>query len=215
MQDHLQVSEDEFDAGRDRRVRLTSHRGATATVDGAWWPHSRELVSELPELLVSLGDRLGSLVGVGYRRDDWTDTPVETVIDGRNVDLLGFDSADAASVILIGNDGHHVTLSVVAPDAQERDARRVLDSVPAGDGDAADIAREANAVRFTADVAKRLAAHEGLHDDERAEHIRRWCDEAAAQFDTARVQSFVPILVEHIVGEQMRRTRPVNSSQAS
>lgn len=58
-----------------------------------------------------------------------------------------------------------------------------------------------------ADVAQRLADHEGLDDDERTAQIERWCDEAAAQFEMARVQSFVPILVEHIVHNRMLRTR--------
>ncbi|MGO4443065.1 DUF5994 family protein [Mycobacterium sp. 2YAF39] len=215
MQDHLQVSERGSDAIHGRRVRLTSHRGGTAAVDGAWWPYSRELVSELPELLASLGDRLGPLVGVGYRRDDWTDTPPATLIDGRTVDLLGFDGAEAPSVILIGNDGHHVTLAIVAPEVGERVARQVLDAVPVGGAGVAGSAREATAARFTTDVARRLAAHEGLDDDERTAQIRRWCDQAATQFATARVQSFVPILVEHIVHEQMLRTRSQNHSQSS
>jgi len=210
MQDHPQVSESEFEAVRGRRVCLVSHRGATATTDGAWWPYSRDLVSELPELLMSLGDRLGSLIGVGYRRDDWTVTPPQTLIDGRTVDLLGFDGAESPSVILIGNDGHHVTLSVIAPEAGERDAREVLDAVPVGDVEAAGRTRRVAAARFTADVAQRLATHEGLGDDERTAQIARWCDVAAAQFETARVQSFVPILVEHIVHEHMMRTRALN-----
>jgi hypothetical protein len=210
MQDHPQVRESEFDAIRGRRVRVTSHRGATATTDGAWWPYSRDLVAELPELLMSLGDRLGSLVGVGYRRDDWTGTPPQTLIDGRTVDLLGFDGAESPSVILIGNDGHHVTLSVIAPEAGERDARQVLDAVPAGESEDAGSVRRATAARFMADVVERLTAHEGLGDDERTAQIARWCDAAAAQFETARVQSFVPILVEHIVHEQMLRTRALN-----
>ncbi len=212
MQDHLQVAERGSDANCGRRLRLTSHRDATTTVDGAWWPYSRELVSELPELLVSLGDRLGPLVRVGYRRDDWTDTPPAALIGGRTVDLLGFDGAEAPSVILIGNDGHHVTLAAVAPEAGERDAREVLDAVPTGESGVAGGAHEATTVRYTTDVAQRLAAHEGLDDDERTAQIRRWCDQAAVQFETAPVQSFVSILVEHIVHEQMLRTRALNQS---
>jgi hypothetical protein len=213
MQNHLHVSERDVDIVGAPRVRLT-HRAAEAAVDGAWWPQSRDLVSELPELLLSLGDRVGSLVGVGYRRQDWTDTPPQILLDDRAVDCLGFDSAEAASVILIGNDGHHLTLRVVAPEASERDARRVLNAVPEGHTDTAGATGATPARRFMADVAERLATHEGLDDDERTAQIKRWCDEAATQFETARVQSFVPILVEHIVHERMLHTRFVNHSQS-
>jgi hypothetical protein len=204
MHDHLQVSERNVDAVSGTLVRLMSYRAAVAAVDGAWWPQSRTLVSELPDLLLSLGDRLGSLVGVGYRRDDWTDTPAQIVLDDRVVDLLGFDSAEAPSVILIGHDGHHLTLHVVAPETSERDARSALDAIPEGQADPEGGAQAARTGRFMADVAQQLAAHEGREDDERTAQIRRWCDEAATQFETARVQSFVPILVEHIVHNRMR-----------
>ena len=41
----------------------------------------------------------------------------------------------------------------------------------------------------------------------RAALIHRWVDEAADQFTDARVQVFVPILVEHIVRGQLSKLR--------
>jgi hypothetical protein len=35
----------------------------------------------------------------------------------------------------------------------------------------------------------------------------RWCQKAAAQFDEAPVQTFVPILVEHLVRNRMYHAR--------
>jgi hypothetical protein len=131
------------------------------------------------------------------------------------VELLGFDSADVASVIVIGHDGHHLALRVIAPEADEQDARHVLEAVPDKAAGDAGVPRSGAAARVLADVAQRLTAHEGLYDDERAAQIQRWCDEAATQFETARVQSFVPILVEHIVYNRMRRSPAAIPSQSA
>lgn len=212
MQDHLGVSEPRPVTAVGPRVNVTPNRLPSAHVDGAWWPQSRQLVTELPALLSSLDERL-DLVGVGYRREDWSDTPPQLTIDNYAVGLLGFDSAEAASVILIGRDGHHLTLHVIAPETNEHDARDALAAVADhADGTAAPRSAMA-ASRSTADVAQRLADHEGLDDDERTAQIQRWCDEAAAQFDAAKVQVFVPILVEHIAYNRMFQTRRAGRSR--
>jgi hypothetical protein len=209
MQDQQQVDESKAGVAGDDRLRVTPHSlsSSSAALGGAWWPSSQQLVAELPPLLASLSDCMGRVVAVGYRREDWADTPPQATVNGEAVDLLGFDSAEVASVILIGHDGHHLTLRVIAPESDAHDARLVLDAVPDEPAEDAGAMRSGAAVRILADVAQRLATHEGLHDDERTAQIQRWCDEAATQFETARVQSFVPILVEHIVYNQMKRNR--------
>jgi hypothetical protein len=57
--------------------------------------------------------------------------------------------------------------------------------------------------RSVADVADKLARLEGLGDGRRTAQIRRWCEETAHRFIDAPVQTFVPILVEHIVRNRM------------
>ena len=61
--------------------------------------------------------------------------------------------------------------------------------------------------RSLAEVADKLARHEGRHDDQRSAEIMRWCEQAAEQFVDAPVQTFVPILVEHIVRNRMIESR--------
>ncbi|WP_369332978.1 three-helix bundle dimerization domain-containing protein [Mycobacterium scrofulaceum] len=58
-----------------------------------------------------------------------------------------------------------------------------------------------------ADVADKLARHEGLEDERRTAQIKRWSEEAAEQFVDAPVQTFVRILVEHIVRNRMMESR--------
>lgn len=188
----------------DTRVTLTPKRPASEHFDGAWWPRSRHLVEELPGLVAAVTDRLGRVVLVGYRRNGWDETPSLVQIAGHTVELLGFSSDEPASVILIGEDGHHVTLHVIRHDAGDDVARHALEEAH-GD-DAPGPPGAATAARSLADVADKLASHEG-GDEDRAAEIRRWTEEAAQQFVDAPLQTFVPILVEHIVRNRMLESR--------
>ncbi len=191
----------------ENRLQLKPYRSVSEHIDGAWWPRTTNLVEELPDLISSLSERLGPVVMVGYRRNGWGETPSLIEIDGHTVELLGFTSDEPASVILIGEDGHHVTLNVIRPDAAEEVARQALEQagVPA-DADGAPVGHSTVA-RSLADVAAKLARHEGLDDEQRTAQIKRWSEEAAEQFVDAPVQSFVPVLVEHIVRNRMLESR--------
>jgi uncharacterized protein DUF5994 len=45
-------------------------------VQGAWWPRSTELTSELPTLLAALSLRVGSIDCVLYHEDGWSPAPL-------------------------------------------------------------------------------------------------------------------------------------------
>ena len=66
-----------------------------------------------------------------------------------------------------------------------------------------------------ADVADKLARHGGRNDDQRTAQIRRWSEEAAQQFVNAPLQTFVPILAEHIVRNRMIESRSETTSSAT
>ncbi len=193
---------------RENRLQLKPYRSASEHIDGAWWPQSTNLVDELPDLVTSLSERLGNVVMVGYRRNGWHDTPPLAEVAGHTIELLGFTSDEPASVILIGEDGRHITLNVIRPDTGEDVASQALEKarVPA-DAQVAP-AGPATVARNVADVADKLARHEGIGDEQRTAQIKLWCEEAAKQFVDAPVQTFVPILVEHIVRNRMLESRP-------
>lgn len=190
---------------REDRLQLKPYRSVSEHIDGAWWPESSDLVHELPDLVTSLTDRLGRVVMVGYRRNGWQETPPLVEIAGQTIELLGFSCDEPASVILIGEDGRHVTLQVIRPDVGEEVARQTLaaarvpaDAAPAGPSTVA---------RSVADVADKLAKHDGVDDERQIAQIRSWSEEAAQQFVDAPVQAFVPVLVEHIVRNRMIESR--------
>ncbi len=212
MQDDPRASENEVGAASGSRLRVTPNRLASEHIDGAWWPRSQHLAAELPALLSSLSERLGQVVGVGYRRDGWTDAPPQVDIAGHPVQLMGFTSDEPASVIVIGHDGHHLTLRVIAPETTDRAAREALAATPERANGGSPGRTGTAGARSVADVAERLTRHEGRGDDQRAAEIMRWCEEAAQEFEAARIQSFVPILVEHIVHNRMLQTRVAKPS---
>jgi Family of unknown function (DUF5994) len=191
----------------ENRLQLKPYRSALEHLDGAWWPRSTSLADELPDLAASLSDRLGRIVMVGYRRNGWHETPALVEIAGDTIELLGFTSDEPTSVILFGEDGHHLTLHVIRPDTGEEAARQALQqaAVPA-ESDAAPASRSSVA-KSLADVADKLASHEGLGDEQRTAQIKDWCEQAAQQFVDAPVQAFVPVLVEHIVRNRMMESR--------
>lgn len=192
----------------ENRLQLKPYRAVSEHLDGAWWPRSTDLVAELPDLVASVSERLGQVVMVGYRRNGWEETPPLAQIGDHTIELLGFNSDEPTSVILIGEGGQHITLHVIRPDSDEGAARRALEEARiSANADAAPTSRSTVA-RSVADVADKLARHEGLHDQQRTAQIKRWSEEAVAQFVDAPVQTFVPILVEHIVRNRMLESRP-------
>ncbi|EFG76090.1 hypothetical protein HMPREF0591_4007 [Mycobacterium parascrofulaceum ATCC BAA-614] len=191
----------------DNRLQLKPYRSVSEHIDGAWWPRTTNLVDELPGLLASVSERLGPVVMVGYRRNGWQETPALVQVGGHTVELLAFTSDEPASVILIGADGHHLTLHVIRPDAGEEAARQALQRAGAPADEVPPSHTRSTVARSVADVADKLARHEGLDDERRTAQIKRWSEEAAEQFVDAPVQTFVPILVEHIVRNRMMESR--------
>lgn len=68
---------------------------------------------------------------------------------------------------------------------------------------------------WIAEVAGKLARREGRNDAARDLEIMGWCREAATRFVDAPIQAFVPLLVERIVGDRIRRDRRQNRSAAT
>lgn len=194
---------------------MTGSRAPSEHIDGAWWPASARLAEELPGLIDAVRDRLPSVTMVGYRRDGWiAPSHLDLGAAGDHpIELLGFISDEPSTVILIGADGHHLTLRVIDPDTDAQQARLALDEIPRRSATAQP--PSSPFARSVAEVAKKLAEHEGLGSRERDAEILRWCQQAAGQFDDARIQTFVPILVEHIVNNRIHRERRAARDRAA
>lgn len=197
-----------------KRLQITGSREPSEHVDGAWWPRSKRLTDELPELLGAVHDRVGAVAAVAYRNDGWTATSPEMSYGSADtVRLVSFESAEPPSVIVIGQNGHHPTLRVISPETDRQRALELLDSIP--DRPVPTDRRSAAAARSVAEVARKLAEHEGRNDPRRDAEILEWCEAASEQFDDARIQTFVPILVEHIVNNRIHKQRHDQATASS
>lgn len=67
------------------RLGLKPQAPTAGYVDGAWWPRSRELSTELPALLAALAVRLGPIARVSYHLAGWDDSPRPLYVDGGRV----------------------------------------------------------------------------------------------------------------------------------
>jgi Family of unknown function (DUF5994) len=116
-----------FRNGIDVRVRLRSDGAAAETAfDGAWWPRSRDLATELPELIAAL-----ELLGVRMERfthpvEPWGPVARKVVVNGRTVRTGGFQSMDPQLVSLTVSGGRRLDLLVVPPEADALTGVRAL-----------------------------------------------------------------------------------------
>lgn len=116
-----------FRNGIDVRVRLRGESATTESAfDGAWWPRSRDLATELPELVAAL-----QLLGVRMERfthpvEPWGPVDRKVVVNGRVVRTGAFRNMDAQLVSLTVDGGRRLDLLVVPPEADALTGVRAL-----------------------------------------------------------------------------------------
>ena len=132
------------DPGRDAadasdaadRLRLkTDTTTPTGQVDGGWWPHSKDLAAELPDLFSVLVPQIGPIERVSYHLGDWDPAPRKIRFDGAVVRLGGYHWQRAATVDVL-TARRTRTLRVVPPDTAPDAAQDAL-TAAAGAEDAA------------------------------------------------------------------------------
>ncbi|HEY7594473.1 MAG TPA: DUF5994 family protein [Actinophytocola sp.] len=94
-------------------MKLKPKAPPTGSVDGAWWPRTRDLGAELPALLAALANRLGPVERVSYNLTAWDAAPRRLDIGGRQVRLGGFHAQHPHTVDVIGPSGSRLTLLVL------------------------------------------------------------------------------------------------------
>jgi hypothetical protein len=119
------------------RLELKPATGPPGIFDGAWWPRSRDLSSEVPSLVTGLAARSGRITRIGFNIGMWDSAPRRLLIEGQAVRLEGFHSQDKHAVTATAADGQRWILLVIPPEASAVQGRVVFARVAAG-GNAAD-----------------------------------------------------------------------------
>ncbi|WP_346055851.1 DUF5994 family protein [Amycolatopsis dongchuanensis] len=108
------------------RLRLKPKAPTTGYVDGAWWPRSRDLATEVPALLAVLAVRPGRIERVTYNLTMWESAGRRLTVEGRAVRLEGFISQHPDTVTVTGQGRQRLTLLVIPPEASPVAAHHAL-----------------------------------------------------------------------------------------
>ncbi|MET9464901.1 DUF5994 family protein [Streptomyces sp. NPDC006544] len=106
-------------------LRLETTQSRQGLLDGAWWPRSRDVTTELPALITALTAHLGPITRVGLDASAWQDVPTRLVIDGRVVHLDADPVGDDTVLVTRGHNDHFALL-VVPPDTTADAAREAM-----------------------------------------------------------------------------------------
>ncbi|MER7043901.1 DUF5994 family protein [Streptomyces jumonjinensis] len=103
-------------------LRLETTHSREGVLDGAWWPRTRDIETELPPLISALAEHLGPITRVGVDASAWNGLPTRLIIDGRVVHLDS-DPVGDDTVLITRGDQDHFALLVVPPDTTPEAAR--------------------------------------------------------------------------------------------
>jgi hypothetical protein len=115
------------------RLRLKPKAATSGHVDGAWWPHSDDLATELPDLLAVLSVRLGHIEHVLYNLFEWTTAPTKFATGGGMVRLDGYHQQPGNTIEIIGRSGKKLVLLVVPTGTEPEDAHSIMMAAAAPD----------------------------------------------------------------------------------
>ncbi|MFE2682852.1 DUF5994 family protein [Streptomyces mirabilis] len=99
-------------------------------IDGAWWPRSPDLTSELPRLLAGLPQSWGQVSSVLVDGAVWSPFPARLLVADQVVRLRRTNTQHTPSTVCLLAPGRgRWDLLVVPPTATEAEAMRLMDSV--------------------------------------------------------------------------------------
>ncbi|MBT2418505.1 hypothetical protein J7F01_19875 [Streptomyces sp. ISL-22] len=115
----------------DARLRLatqTTHVRQARRIDGAWWPRSYDLITELPSLLGGLPPAWGQITSIVVNGGRWTASPGRLLIANQVVRLRRTNVTQAEDTVCLLAPGlGRWDLLVVPPDAAESEAGQLMD----------------------------------------------------------------------------------------
>lgn len=111
------------------RLALCERDLTRAAVDGAWWPKSLDLRSELPDLLAVFGFWIGAVHRVVYDPSVWLPAPTRLIRHSEMVSLNPYRLVFSETIYLLGTHSRDAVLFVLPPSSSGEEARRLLHEV--------------------------------------------------------------------------------------
>lgn len=112
-----------------KRLALSRAGSAHGCVDGAWWPTSADLGSELPDLVAVFSRWIGSIHRIVYDPVLWTTAPSRLIKHGSAISVDPYRMVNRETIALMGTHSRSAVLFVVSPAAPAVIAHKMLDLV--------------------------------------------------------------------------------------
>ncbi|MFI0240488.1 DUF5994 family protein [Streptomyces sp. NPDC016845] len=144
-------------------VRVAVKSRPSGFLDGAWWPRSRDLPTELPALADALDPLWGRLVRAAVNPMLWPVVPRKVTVHDRVVKIGWFTpELDPHKVLLLSYGTSRMDLLVIPPETGSASAARLMTAACATDGPA---------LTATGLLAAERARHHH-HDDAAPDRLR-------------------------------------------
>jgi hypothetical protein len=119
------------------RLALKADGISRGLLDGAWWPRSRDLLSELPALTDALDSLWGRITRIAVNPEHWPVIPREVPVNGHIVKVGWFTpEIDPHKLLLLSYGTGRWDLLVVPPGAGAEPAARLMAAASDYDGPA-------------------------------------------------------------------------------
>jgi len=148
-------------AGAVPRLRLAlSESIGSGRLDGAWWPRSRNLETELADLVQRMPATVGRIVRAVYSTPDWQPAPRRIRVGDGFVKVGSFPHDDDHRIWLRLSSREMLQVMVIPPDSSPAMARAAMTT-------AASTSNRDSAATILKDA----------QDAEAAENVARWSDD--------------------------------------
>jgi len=114
------------------RLALCDRSSLPGAVDGAWWPQSSDLRTELPDLVAILGLLIGAVHRVVYDPSIWPHAPSRIIRGTAQISVDPYSLVARDTIYLIGTHQRDAVLYVVPPTSPGDAAHRLLSAVTDG-----------------------------------------------------------------------------------
>lgn len=117
------------------RLRLAAHTAVPRRLDGAWWPYSYDVLTEVPRLLAGLPRTWGHIVSVMVNGTIWSAAPGRMLVHNQVVRLHRTTAVHAPNTVTLLTPGRgRWDLLVVPPELTEEAAESMMTTAVANLG---------------------------------------------------------------------------------